>query len=143
MSEHTERLTDGRVAIRFERTLRHPRELVWAALTETDQLRRWFVDILDYDRSNLAFAPGAALTFVAGGEVVGRGTVTSYEPPALLEFTWDQEVLRWELAALDHGSRLTFTNIVDSPETAAAVAEGWSLSLERVEATLGPVGARN
>ena len=142
MSESTERLGDGTVAIRFERSLRHPRERVWRALTETAQLRQWFVDVLDYDRSTLVFAPSAALVFVAGGEVVGRGVVTGYEPPRLLEFTWDEEVLRWELAELDTGCRLVFTNIVDSPETAAAVTEGWALSLERIEATMGPVDAR-
>lgn len=136
MSESTQRLTDGRVAIRFERTLRHPREQVWAAITELDQLRRWFVDILDYDRSALSFQPGAALTYVAGGEVVGRGTVTGFDPPALLEFTWDAEVLRWELAEQDPGCRLIFTNIVDSQETADAVREGWSNGLDRIAAVL-------
>ncbi len=136
MSESTQQLADGRVAIRFERMLRHPREQVWAAITELDQLRRWFVDILDYDRCALSFQSGAALTYVAGGEVVGHGTVTGFDPPALLEFTWDAEVLRWELAERDHGCQLIFTNIVDSQQTAEAVREGWSSALDRIATLL-------
>jgi uncharacterized protein YndB with AHSA1/START domain len=132
MPDTTETLPDGRVALRFERHLAHPREKVWRALTETSQLRVWFVEILDYDRCRLDFAPGAELDFVAEGMPTGHGTVTACDPPALLEYTWDGEVLRWELASDGEGCRLTFTNVVDDPDTAAAVTTGWQTGLDRL-----------
>jgi uncharacterized protein YndB with AHSA1/START domain len=77
-------LSDGRVELRFERWFAHPREKVWRALTTAGELRRWFVEILDYDRSALTFTPGAALTFVADGFPTGHGKVSACEPPSLL-----------------------------------------------------------
>ncbi|QFU88962.1 hypothetical protein YIM_18915 [Amycolatopsis sp. YIM 10] len=46
-------------ALRFERRPAHSREKVWRALTGRDELRTWFVQILDYDRSRLEFTEGA------------------------------------------------------------------------------------
>ncbi|MFL6123235.1 SRPBCC domain-containing protein [Actinophytocola sp.] len=129
-------LADGRVELRFERWYAHPREKVWRALTEPAELRRWFVEILDYDRSALAFAPGAELTFVAEGLPAGQGRVLAFEPPALLEYTWDDETLRWELSAADGGCRLVFTNVVGDGGTAAAVDAGWDLGLKRLSGAL-------
>jgi len=135
--ETLETLSDGRVALRFERRLAHPREKVWRALTEVDQLRRWFVEILDYDRCRLAFASGASLTFVANGLPDGHGEVTVYQPPAVLEYTWAGETLRFELTQDGEGCVLVFTNVVDDPGTAAAVTSGWRTGLERLADALG------
>lgn len=138
MLETTRTLPDGRVELRFERRLPHPREKVWRALTETDQLRVWFVDILDYDRSQLAFAPGASLTFAANDFPDGHGEVTAYRSPALLEYTWGAEILRFELTDVDGAACvLVFTNVVDGPETAAAVTSGWATGLDRLADALG------
>jgi uncharacterized protein YndB with AHSA1/START domain len=123
---------DGRVELRFERRFAHSRDKVWRALTESGQLRQWFVEVLDYDRSELSFAPGAALTFVAGGLPAGRGRVLACEEPALLEYTWDDEILRWELSVADGGCLLVFTNVVADGGTAAAVDPGWDLGLKRL-----------
>lgn len=130
-------LGDGRVELRFERRLAHAREKVWRALTQTESLRVWFVEILDFDRSRLAFAPGAALEFVAtGGAAAGTGRVVVCEPPEVLEYTWDGESLRWELVPDGDGCLLVFTNVVGDAETAAAVDEGWRVGLERLGALL-------
>ncbi|MET8848600.1 SRPBCC domain-containing protein [Amycolatopsis sp. NPDC004625] len=136
MKETATTLPDGRVAVRFERQLAHPRDKVWRALTETDQLKSWFVEILDYDHSELRFAPDAKLSYVADGQAVGSGTVTAYDPPNLLEYTWDAETLRFELVSDAAGCLLIFTNVVDGPETAAAVAPGWGTGLGRLRELL-------
>jgi uncharacterized protein YndB with AHSA1/START domain len=129
-------LADGRVELRFERWFAHPREKVWRALTESAELRRWFVEILDYDRSTLTFTPGATLTFVAAGSPAGHGRVVTCDPPALLEYTWDAETLRWELSSADDGCHLVFTNIVGDTDTAVAVDPGWDLGLKRLAGAL-------
>jgi uncharacterized protein YndB with AHSA1/START domain len=131
---------EGRFALRFERRLAHPPEAVWRALTDVEQLRSWFVEILDYDRSQLEFAADARLTFVPKGDLdlpPDRGEVIRFEPPHLLEYAWGSEVLRWELSPDgDAGCRLVFTNIVDDPGTAAAVAPGWHIGLDKLSALL-------
>lgn len=129
-------LADGRVELRFERWFPHSRDKVWRALTSADELRAWFVEILDYDRSRLAFAPGARLTFVAPGFPPGEGAVLVCEPPSLLEYTWDAEVLRWALTEKDGGCRLVFTNTVADGDTAAAVDPGWDLGLRKLSDAL-------
>lgn len=42
MSDGTLETIDGRLALRFERTLAHPIERVWRALSEPDELGAWF-----------------------------------------------------------------------------------------------------
>lgn len=125
-------LADGRVELRFERWYPHPPEKVWRALTSPEELRRWFVEILDYDRSTLTFTPDAELTFVAAGLPAGHGHVLRCTPPTLLEYTWDAETLRWELSAADGGCHLVFTNTVPDPATATAVDPGWGTGLKRL-----------
>lgn len=131
---------DGRFALRFERRFAHPQAKVWRAITQTDQLRTWFVEILDYDRSKLDFTEGAKLTFIPKAEhqlASGYGEVTRINPPHLLEYTWDAETLRWELEAVGVGAcRLVFTNIFDDRASAVAVAPGWHAGLDSLNAHL-------
>ena len=133
--------TEGRpIRVAVERRLAHPPAVVWRAITDVAHLRSWFVEILDYDRSQLEFTAGARLTYVAKGDLgapVDHGEVIRFEPPQLLEYTWGDEVLRWELSPDgETGCRLVFTNVVDEPGTAAAVAPGWHIGLDKLIALL-------
>jgi uncharacterized protein YndB with AHSA1/START domain len=131
---------DGRHTLTFVRTLAHPPAVVWRAITEPGQLRAWFVDILDYDRSELEFVAGAKLTFApkdGTGLPAGHGEVLRCEPPNLLEYTWDAETLRWELTPDgDTGCRLVFINTLPDRETAEAVRSGWGDGLDRLPTVL-------
>ncbi|GLW07001.1 hypothetical protein Misp01_21310 [Microtetraspora sp. NBRC 13810] len=131
---------DGRFALRFERRLGHPRAKVWRALTEADQLRAWFAQILDYDRFRLDPRAGAEIAFVprAGlGLPAGRGEVLRADPPRLLEYTWDAETLRWELEADgETGCLLVLTNIFGDRDSAVALGAGWHAGLDLLAALL-------
>ncbi len=93
---------DGTVTVRFTRLLPHPPEKVWRALTEAEHLAAWFPTTIEG-----AFTPGAPLVFrfteLAMPPMSGR--MISCEPPKLLEFTWDDETLRFELDAHESGTR--------------------------------------
>lgn len=133
---------DGRCEVRFERRVEHSRAAVWQAITEVQRLREWFADVLDYDELRFRPALGAELVFVpkhAYAEIgTSTGQVTRIEEPRLLEYTWDTETLRWELAADGKsGCCLTFTNIFDDRDFAAAMAAGWHTGLQRLEGFLG------
>ncbi|MET0135533.1 MAG: SRPBCC domain-containing protein [Kibdelosporangium sp.] len=124
---------DGRFTLRFERRLGQPRRRVWQALTEPGQLRDWYLDILDFDRFQFSAEPGAELVFPAKGEdYVGHGVVTAAQPPQLLEHTWDDEILRWELTE----DTLVFTTVFDDRDFAPRLAGGWHGTLEQLAAML-------
>lgn len=120
---------DGTVTVRFTRLLPHPPEKVWRALTETEHLAAWFPTTIEG-----AFTPGAPLVFrfttVAMPPMSGQ--VISCEPPKLLEFTWDDETLRFELDAHESGTRLDFTATFAEVGKAARDAAGWHVCLEHL-----------
>jgi uncharacterized protein YndB with AHSA1/START domain len=91
-----ERVGD-RARLSYERLLRHPRERVWRALTDPDDLRAWFPTDIVGDR-----AAGAALTFPFPDQDLPAmsGEMLRFEPPALLEMSWGpDDVVRFELSA--------------------------------------------
>jgi uncharacterized protein YndB with AHSA1/START domain len=126
---------DGRYALRFERALPHPPEKVWRAIATKDGLRGWFVSVVDYDRTEFDPAPDAKLVFAYNtGADPGHGEVTACDPPNLLEYTWDGEILRWELTADGAGGcRLVFVNVFDEQAMARPLEEGWTTALNQLE----------
>jgi uncharacterized protein YndB with AHSA1/START domain len=124
-----EREPDGdRWTLVFVRDLRHPREKVWAALTDREQLDAW--SPFRPDRSLAATGP-ATLTMMDSAEQVDMGAVVRrVEPPALLEYTWDDDLLRWELAEISGGTRLTLRHTVQAAEWIPKVAAGWHICLD-------------
>ncbi|MER7332196.1 MULTISPECIES: SRPBCC family protein [unclassified Micromonospora] len=119
---------DGHSTLVFVRDLRHPPATVWAALTDPARLREWAPFLADRDLG----APGpAVLTLVDGDAAEDQpATVRRAEPPHLLEYTWGEDVLRWELAAAGTGTRLTLRHTVADAGTAPMAAAGWHLCLD-------------
>jgi predicted 3-demethylubiquinone-9 3-methyltransferase (glyoxalase superfamily)/uncharacterized protein YndB with AHSA1/START domain len=117
---------DGRSVLRFERTLDHPIERVWSALTQTDDLRCWHPSPFELERrigGRVDFLPPA-------GNAFADGQVTAYEPPRLLAYSWGEDHLRWELTPHDSGTRLVLTHTFDDGLKAARDAAGWHLCLD-------------
>ena len=130
----------------FVRDLRHPPEKVWAALTQPDQLQEWSPFTADRDLSSIG---DATLTMIdAGASVDLPASVRRAEPPTLLEYTWGDDVLRWELAATDSGTRLTLRHTIADRDGVPKAAAGWHLCLVVAEHLLdgqpiGPIRAEN
>lgn len=124
----------------FVRDLRHPREKVWLALTDPEQLRAWAPFTADRDLGRL----GDAILTMTDGDTSEdfEATVTRAEPPTLLEYTWHTDVLRWELAATKSGTRLTLRHTVSDPDLLAKVSAGWHICLAVAERLLdgNPIG---
>jgi uncharacterized protein YndB with AHSA1/START domain len=131
---------DDRFTLVFVRELPHPPERVFRALTDPAELAAWAP--FDADR-DLAAAGPATLT-MAGGDGTERSpsVVRRVEPPFLLEYTWEQDVLRWELAAVPGGTRLTLRHTVEDRSWITRVTAGWHLCLDVAERALAgtPVG---
>ena len=118
----------------FTRRLPHPPEKVWRAIPEAEHVSAWFpADIVGERRA------GAPLTFVfredEGPELPGE--IRIFEPETLLEFTWSDEVLRFELEPDGGGGTvLRFVNTFADVGKAARDAAGWHACLDALEADL-------
>lgn len=124
----------------FVRHLRHPPEKVWAALTEPAQLREWAPFLAD---RNLGSAGDATLTMIDGENAQDiPASISRAEPPTLLEYTLGTDLLRWELDAIETGTRLTLRHTVQDRAWVPKVAAGWHLCLVVAEHLLDgkPVG---
>ena len=126
----------------FVRHLRHAPARVWSALTEAAQLRQWAPFQPDRDLAT----PGPAKLAMTDGHQVEEfpGEVRLAEPPRMLEYTWGDDVLRWELAAEDGGTKLTLSHTTESPDWVPRTAAGWHICLVVAEhlldgAPIGPI----
>jgi uncharacterized protein YndB with AHSA1/START domain len=123
-----EKIADQRWRLRFVRTLPHPPEKVWRALTEPEHLAAWFPTSIEGDR-----AAGAKLRFAFTNDAAPAldGEMVEYDPPSVLEMRWgDDELLRFELRPTDSGTELTFLNTFEQEGKAARDAAGWHACLD-------------
>jgi len=124
----------------FVRDLPHPPEKVWRALTDPRELREW----APFDADRDLATPGPATLTMAGGDGSEKSTVTvrRADPPRLLEYTWDQDVLRWELERTGSGTRLTLKHTVADKSWLTRVAAGWHICIDVADRMLAgqPVG---
>lgn len=115
--------------LRFRRTLAQPPETVWAALTEEVHLKEWFPTTIEGARE-----VGAALhyAFRQGEGEAFDGQMTVFEPPALMELRWGDDLLRFELENDRSGSILSLTVTFPEHGKASRDATGWHVCLERL-----------
>jgi len=125
--------------LRFERFYPHPREDVWAALVEPAKLASWFPTTIEGERR-----AGAALKFVfAGGEGPALdGQIRIFEPPRVLEYSWGNDVLRFELEPAPGGCALVFTTSVAQRSNAPRDATGWEGCLDNLDGVLSGAAPR-
>jgi uncharacterized protein YndB with AHSA1/START domain len=137
---------DGKWTLTFIRMLRHPPAKVWGALTEPEQLRKWSPFTADRD---LGRTGNVTLTMIDGEHAEAMaGTVVRAEAPSLLEYTRGDDHFRWELEAVDSGTRLTLHHTVPGPEWLSKVTAGWHICLVVAERMLdgddiGPIVGEN
>jgi uncharacterized protein YndB with AHSA1/START domain len=124
---------EGRFALCFERTLPHPPERVWRALTTHGELSEWHPTPFEIEPR-----AGGAIRFVPapGAPEMPDGQVLSFEPPRLLTHTWGEDELRWQLRANDGGCLLSLIHLFDDRFKAARDGAGWHLCLDALSASL-------
>jgi len=120
-------------AVRLERHLPDPPAVVWRALTDPDELARWFPCRILVEGG--AWRVGAKLTFPFPPAVIDvtlEGEVLVYDEPHAPAYTWGDETLRFELHEDAGGTRLVLLDEL-APSHAARNAAGWSDCLDRLE----------
>jgi uncharacterized protein YndB with AHSA1/START domain len=129
-----ERTEAGAYRLRYTRHYPHPPEKVWRALIEPGELEHWFPAAIEGERKR-----GAKLRFVFEGEPgpATEGVMRVFEPPKVLEFTWVDDVLRFEITPEQGGSRLDFITTLGERVTAPRTAAGWHNCLDYLGERLG------
>jgi len=130
---------EGRPAVRFVRTFRHPVERVWAAISDPAELGHWFPSSVELDPRE-----GGAIAFADDPyAAAATGVVLVWDPPRRLSFTWYTDELHFTLEpAADGGCRLTLVNVLDDRSTAARNAGGWYVCLVELGKRLDGVPSR-
>jgi len=136
-----EQLDDGRWRLRFTRSLAHPPEKVWRAITEPEHLAHWFPTTIEGDR-----AVCAPLTFsFRGGQFPPfDGEMVEFEPQSAMEIRWGPDTVRLELRPIDDGTQLTLLDTLEERGKAASDGAGWHTCLGALERSLsGDADARD
>ncbi|GAB6929197.1 SRPBCC family protein [Paenibacillus sp. JCM 10914] len=119
--------------VKFERKLKHSVEKVWSYLTDNDKLPQWFPELRVED-----LRQGGKITFDLGDGTYEDIEILDYKEFAVLEYTWGEDRVRFELYPDPEGCRLVLieriTNVTDhTPKDIA----GWDVCLDVIEALLG------
>jgi len=121
------------------RELRHPPTMVWQALTDPEELSQWAP--FDADRSLGAVGSVKLTTVGAPQPHVTDCTVKRADAPKLLEHTWGDFDLRWELEPQGAGTRLTLWQNIDRRYISWGAA-GWHICFDVLDRLLAgqPLG---
>jgi uncharacterized protein YndB with AHSA1/START domain len=132
------------VTLRYERFLNHPPEVVWAAITEPEQLAAWLMT----PAATIGGHAGGSIDMVTGpSSFHWTGTILTWDPPRVYEHEWNMEprpevpggeatVVRWELAPSGEGTRLNVTHRRLTRSTGLGFAPGFHAFLDRLAAQL-------
>ena len=149
MSEYGIVLESG--AVRFERLLPGPVERVWAYITESEKRGRWLAsgsfDLRPGGRTEMLFkhsqitdeAPPDVYRDMHENGVRATGTITRYEPPRIIAFTWGggsepESEVEFELAPKGDKVLLVVTHRkLPSKAEMTNVSGGWHLHLGLLE----------
>ncbi len=120
---------NGCYVARLERFLEHDQAAVWAMLTEPDRMVEWLAP----GEIELRKGGTAKLNFTDSGIVIDS-TVSEFEPPRLLEYSWSSpgeptRPVRWETAAVASGTNLRLTLQLPGDEDIARSCAGWEAHL--------------
>jgi uncharacterized protein YndB with AHSA1/START domain len=131
---------EGKWTLVLVRELRHSPEKVWEAITDPAHLREWAPFVADGSLS-MAGTTVKLTTVAAPKPIVSETIVMRADAPKVLEYNWGDHDMRWELEAMDSGTRLTlWTNI--GHRFIAMGAAGWHICFDVLDHLLSgtPIG---
>ncbi|OBA68321.1 SRPBCC family protein [Gordonia sp. 852002-10350_SCH5691597] len=133
-----------RNVIEFEREFRASIEDVWAAVTESDRLGRWFGTYTGDPESGRV-----ELVMTAEGDDVASTpwNIVECTPPRILQVVSEDEGLVWdlrvELSEVDGLTKLVMRQIFDDTGGVETVGPGWEYYLDRLVAVVVGAGVED
>ncbi|MEH7387189.1 SRPBCC family protein [Bacillus sp. JJ1521] len=110
----------------FERHYPHSIDKVWGMLTDNDKLPTWFPELkVDELRK------GGRILFDMGNGTFEEMTITDFSDHSVLEFTWADDSVRFELSSEQEGCKLLLIEIIKklTDHTPRDLA-GWHVCLD-------------
>ncbi|MBT2289302.1 SRPBCC family protein [Paenibacillus albidus] len=117
---------------RFEVRVQHAVEKVWSFLTENDKLALWFSELKVED-----LREGGVIKFDMQDGTFEEMEITALKNHSILEYTWGEDLVRFELYPESGGSRLVLVEKLQriTDHTPKDLA-GWHVCLEVIHALL-------
>jgi uncharacterized protein YndB with AHSA1/START domain len=118
--------------VTFERHWNFPVQEVWAYFTENEKLKQWFKEL-----SIQELRKGGTILFDMQDDTFEEMTILELKEQSVLEFTWDEDIVRLELYEEEHGCRLLLIEKINqlTPHTPKDLA-GWHVCLDVVHTLL-------
>ncbi|MGO4695947.1 SRPBCC family protein [Paenibacillus sp. 2TAB26] len=119
-------------SVRFERNLKHAVESVWSMLTDNEKLAQWFPELRVAD-----LREGGLIQFDMQNGHFEEMAIIELKALSVLEFTWAEDIVRFELYAEPEGCRLVLIEKLAqiTAHTPRDIA-GWDVCLDVIEALL-------
>ncbi|MFS0672238.1 SRPBCC family protein [Ornithinibacillus sp. 179-J 7C1 HS] len=110
----------------FERHINHPKVNVWEMLTQNDRLSLWFDELRVAELKK-----GGYLTFNMGDGSFERMDIIDFEEQSIIEFTWDDNLVRFELIEESGGCNLVLIERINEiTEQTMKDLAGWHVCLD-------------
>lgn len=124
-------VNDGYTA-QFDRHFKHSVEMVWEMLTENDKLKLWFPELRIKE-----LWEGGRIEFDMQNGNFEEMMITSYSPKTILEFTWADDLVHFELYEESEGCHCILKEKMRTiTEHTPRDLAGWHVSLEVISALL-------
>jgi uncharacterized protein YndB with AHSA1/START domain len=117
---------------RYERHFKHSVEQVWSYLTENDKLAKWFSELRVDD-----LRAGGMIQFDMQDGTFEELEIIELRTHSVLEYTWGEDVVRFELYPVPDGCRLILIEKINkiTNHTSKDLA-GWHVCLDVIHALL-------
>lgn len=125
-----------------ERTLPHPADAIWTAITDRTQVPRWapFTPDRDLLETGEVALPEATATGEIPDSPGSAGKIITVATARMLSLTWDEDAIDFELEPVSADTAsdtvMTLSHTFDDRDNAASYAAGWHLCLAALDGIL-------
>lgn len=125
--------------VEFHRDFPYPITKVWEMLTDNDQLVKWFSELKIQELTE-----GGKLLFDTGNGSYEEMTIIEVKAPDAWEFTWDKNLVRFNLSENPSGTHLVLKEYIKevTDHTARDIA-GWHVCLDVIGQLLADESIKN
>lgn len=136
LSDVTVSVDGDDTVVSFPRVLPYSVEKVWEAITDPEMLAQWTPYTADRNLSRTGDAVITMLTEDGAPEMSLPVTVHVVETTRRLEHEWGPDELVWDLTPIEGGTRVVLTQRSRAEGMASALAAGWHLCFDVLDALL-------
>ncbi|WP_430534345.1 SRPBCC domain-containing protein [Listeria rocourtiae] len=132
MQKKYQKISETSGIMTFDLELNSEISKVWDLIATTKGLAQWFPE-LSIGESGV----DGLILFDFGNGEYEEMTITMYEPESILEYTWDKNMVRFELVEQDNKINLRFTEEINEKTThTPRDISGWHMCLEKIQGIL-------